>query len=77
MYHQVRLAQCLADVHYLTALDYRLDNLAQTCLLISIVDPYRDDAWVTDFRGGYTEGWVDKSQQGTVEGELKTSATGK
>ncbi|KAM5342054.1 hypothetical protein ACJ41O_015085 [Fusarium nematophilum] len=29
----------------------------------------RDDAWVIDFSGGYTEGWVDKEHAGTLEGD--------
>ena len=29
-----------------------------------------NDAWITDFGGGYTEGWVDKRVAGTVEGDL-------
>jgi tRNA A-37 threonylcarbamoyl transferase component Bud32 len=29
-----------------------------------------DNAWITDFGGGYTEGWVDKQVAGTVEGDL-------
>lgn len=30
-----------------------------------------DNAWVIDFGGGYTEGWVDKDSAGTVEGDLQ------
>lgn len=29
------------------------------------------DAWVTDFGGGHTEGWVDRDKAGTVEGDLQ------
>ncbi|RSL94104.1 hypothetical protein CEP52_012818 [Fusarium oligoseptatum] len=29
-----------------------------------------NNAWITDFGGGYTEGWVDKEIAGTVEGDL-------
>lgn len=29
------------------------------------------DAWVTDFGGGHTEGWVDRDKTGTVEGDLQ------
>jgi serine/threonine protein kinase len=28
-----------------------------------------NNAWITDFGGGYTEGWVDKEIAGTVEGD--------
>ncbi|KAF5628938.1 serine threonine kinase [Fusarium sp. NRRL 52700] len=28
-----------------------------------------DDAWVIDFGGGYTVGWVDKDKTGTLEGD--------
>jgi Ser/Thr protein kinase RdoA (MazF antagonist) len=28
------------------------------------------DAWVIDFGGGYTEGWVPTELTGTVEGDL-------
>ncbi|KAI3322948.1 hypothetical protein HD806DRAFT_499726 [Xylariaceae sp. AK1471] len=30
-----------------------------------------NDAWVVDFGGGYTEGWVDKELAGTVAGDLQ------
>jgi hypothetical protein len=30
-----------------------------------------DNAWLADFGGGYTEGWVDKAIAGTVEGDLQ------
>lgn len=29
------------------------------------------DAWITDFEGGYTEGWVDKDKAGTPEGDMQ------
>jgi hypothetical protein len=29
------------------------------------------DAWVTDFGGGFTEGWVDRDKAGTIEGDLQ------
>lgn len=29
------------------------------------------NAWVIDFEGGYTEGWVDKDKAGTQEGDLQ------
>ncbi|KAK3934005.1 hypothetical protein QBC46DRAFT_400822 [Diplogelasinospora grovesii] len=29
-----------------------------------------DNVWITDFGGGYTEGWVDREVAGTVEGDL-------
>lgn len=29
------------------------------------------DAWVTDFGGGHTEGWVDLEKAGTIEGDLQ------
>lgn len=35
-----------------------------------LVDP-NGDAWVTDFGGGYTEGWVDRELEGTREGDLQ------
>ena len=28
-----------------------------------------DDAWVIDFGGGYTKGWVDEELQETLEGD--------
>lgn len=31
----------------------------------------KNDAWLTDFGPGYTEGWVDKSKVGTVEGDIQ------
>ncbi|POR33083.1 Uncharacterized protein TPAR_06715 [Tolypocladium paradoxum] len=30
-----------------------------------------DNAWITDFEGGYTHGWVDPDKAGTVEGDLQ------
>lgn len=30
-----------------------------------------ENAWLTDFGPGYTEGWVDKDKVGTVEGDLQ------
>ncbi|KAJ5100275.1 hypothetical protein N7456_006327 [Penicillium angulare] len=30
----------------------------------------KEDAWVIDFGGGFTEGWVEKSQMNTTEGDL-------
>ena len=30
-----------------------------------------DDAWVIDFGGGYTEGWVEKDSAHTVTGDLQ------
>lgn len=29
-----------------------------------------EDAWLVDFSGGYTEGWVDKEVAGTVIGDF-------
>ncbi|CEJ93450.1 hypothetical protein VHEMI09039 [[Torrubiella] hemipterigena] len=29
-----------------------------------------NNAWITDFGGGYTEGWVDKELAETVDGDL-------
>lgn len=31
----------------------------------------KNDAWLIDFGGGYTEGWVDKEKTGTKEGDLQ------
>lgn len=31
----------------------------------------KNDAWLIDFGGGYTNGWVPKELSGTVEGDLK------
>lgn len=30
-----------------------------------------DNAWIIDFEGGYTHGWVDADKAGTVEGDLQ------
>lgn len=30
-----------------------------------------NDAWLIDFGGSYTEGWVDKDKAGTMEGDLQ------
>jgi tRNA A-37 threonylcarbamoyl transferase component Bud32 len=29
------------------------------------------NAWITDFGGGYTRGWVDEGKAGTLEGDLQ------
>lgn len=29
-----------------------------------------DNVWITDFGGGYTEGWVERQMAGTLEGDL-------
>lgn len=29
------------------------------------------DAWIIDFGGGFTEGWVEREKAGTVEGDMK------
>ncbi|KAJ0144714.1 putative transport protein fsf1 [Fusarium oxysporum f. sp. albedinis] len=31
----------------------------------------KNDAWLIDFGGGYTNGWVPKELSGTVEGDLQ------
>lgn len=31
----------------------------------------QDNAWLVDFGGGDTEGWVDKDKSGTVKGDLQ------
>ncbi|KAJ5723074.1 hypothetical protein N7488_001109 [Penicillium malachiteum] len=31
----------------------------------------KGDAWVIDFGGGYTQGWVDENKQETVEGDIQ------
>ncbi|KAI5866347.1 hypothetical protein GGS23DRAFT_556699 [Durotheca rogersii] len=33
-----------------------------------------DNAWITDFGGGYTRGWVSEKTAGTVEGDLEGMA---
>ncbi|KAE9380834.1 hypothetical protein N431DRAFT_433066 [Stipitochalara longipes BDJ] len=30
-----------------------------------------NNAWIIDFGGGYTEGWVDREKAGTIEGDLQ------
>ncbi|KAF4417527.1 Serine/threonine-protein kinase PKH1 [Fusarium austroafricanum] len=35
----------------------------------NILIDVNEDAWVIDFGGGYTEGWVPKSLAGTMEGD--------
>ncbi|KAK5992439.1 hypothetical protein PT974_05843 [Cladobotryum mycophilum] len=34
-----------------------------------IIDERGDDAWLIDFGGGYTNGWVDRDLENTVEGD--------
>ena len=36
----------------------------------NIIIDEQDDAWLVDFGGGWTEGWVTKELAGTVEGDL-------
>ncbi|KAG7110592.1 hypothetical protein HYQ46_004978 [Verticillium longisporum] len=42
--------------------DVKADNV--------LIDEY-DDAWVIDFGGGYTEGWVKKQSAGTLTGDAE------
>jgi tRNA A-37 threonylcarbamoyl transferase component Bud32 len=35
-----------------------------------LIDKY-SNAWIIDFGGGYTEGWVDREKAGTVDGDLQ------
>ncbi|KAF4444317.1 kinase subdomain-containing [Fusarium acutatum] len=37
----------------------------------NILVDQKNDAWLIDFGGGYTNGWVSKEQSGTVEGDLQ------
>jgi serine/threonine protein kinase len=37
----------------------------------NILIDVHDDAWIVDFGGGRTEGWVDPGLEGTVEGDLQ------
>lgn len=30
-----------------------------------------DNAWIIDFGGSYTTGWVDKEKAGTLEGDMQ------
>jgi serine/threonine protein kinase len=37
----------------------------------NVLIDWENNAWVTDFGGGYTMGWVDAEKAGTVEGDLQ------
>lgn len=37
----------------------------------SVLVDQQDDAWIIDFGGGYTEGWVEQGLAGTREGDLQ------
>ncbi|AEO67357.1 uncharacterized protein THITE_2129274 [Thermothielavioides terrestris NRRL 8126] len=37
----------------------------------NVIIDKNNDAWLIDFGGGYTEGWVDKDKAGTAEGDLQ------
>ncbi|KAG9249502.1 uncharacterized protein F5Z01DRAFT_678620 [Emericellopsis atlantica] len=37
----------------------------------AVADSQKDNAWLTDFEGGYTHGWVDPDKAETVEGDLQ------
>ncbi|KAI1376309.1 hypothetical protein F4677DRAFT_454541 [Hypoxylon crocopeplum] len=37
----------------------------------NIIIDVHGDAWIIDFGGGHTKGWVDYDKQGTVEGDLQ------
>lgn len=34
-----------------------------------LIDHVTDDAWLIDFGGGWTEGWISQELAGTVEGD--------
>jgi tRNA A-37 threonylcarbamoyl transferase component Bud32 len=36
----------------------------------NVLIDYNNDAWLIDFGGGYTNGWVPKEFSGSVEGDL-------
>lgn len=40
----------------------------------NIIIDEQDDAWLIDFGGGYTDGWVDKELSETVEGDEQALA---
>ncbi|OAQ95787.1 hypothetical protein LLEC1_04766 [Akanthomyces lecanii] len=59
---QIRLSlQALHDAGIIWG-DAKADNV--------IVDLH-GDAWIIDFGGGYTEGWVDKDSSGTMAGDIE------
>jgi serine/threonine protein kinase len=36
-----------------------------------LIDDVNQDAWIIDFGGGYTVGWVDRDRANTIEGDLQ------
>ncbi|KAF5011807.1 hypothetical protein FDECE_2097 [Fusarium decemcellulare] len=50
---------------------HRADAVWGNASVVSIVIDKNENAWVADFRGGYTVGWIDKDKAGTVEGDMQ------
>jgi hypothetical protein len=40
----------------------------------NVIIDKNNDAWLIDFGGGYTEGWVDEDKTGTIKGDLQGMA---
>lgn len=59
---QLSLALRLLNASYIFWGDVKPENV--------LIDG-RDDAWIVDFGGGYTEGWVDENQAGTAAGDAQ------
>ncbi|KAM5374301.1 hypothetical protein ACJZ2D_006626 [Fusarium nematophilum] len=38
---------------------------------LNVLIDKENNAWLTEFEGGYTQGWVDEDKAGTVEGDLQ------
>lgn len=59
-----QVSHTVEELHRVGAIwgDAKTDNI--------LID-HDGNAWVIDFEGGYTEGWVDKDKAGTKEGDLQ------
>ncbi|KND87884.1 hypothetical protein TOPH_07449 [Tolypocladium ophioglossoides CBS 100239] len=50
---------------------HRIGSVWEDAKPENILVDKEDNAWITNFEGGYTHGWVDSDKAGTVEGDLQ------
>ncbi|KAL9112427.1 MAG: hypothetical protein Q9227_003269 [Pyrenula ochraceoflavens] len=69
--HAARKAKWAAQVEETLALLHAIDVVWGDVKPENILIDEKDDAWLLDFGGGWTEGWVDRRLANTKEGDLQ------